>query len=271
MDNETKNRLSGPRAALSALARRAPGGLITVAEAADALGVDPRLASSHLNRLMAAGWLARARRGLYYVLPLDSANAESTTVEDPWVLAAKLLSPCYIGGWSAAEHWQLTEQLFRETFVVTSAGARTRTRNVLGAEFHIVRVPRARVSGFAKVWRGAVRVPVSDRERTIADALNSPEWIGGVRHLVEMLTTYRNSEHFSPAKLLARMAEINKGAAYKRLGFIYEQLFSPDEVIVRHCLERRSAGVIKLDPGVGVRGKIHKRWGLSANVQVEAS
>lgn len=244
--------------------------MITVAEAADALGLDPRVASSHLNRLAAAGWLARVRRGLYYVLPLDSGSAQSTTVEDPWALAAKLLSPCYIGGWSAAEHWQLTEQLFRETFVVTSAGARARSRSVLGAKLHIVRVPRGRISGFANVWRGAVRVPVSDRERTIADALNSPDWIGGVRHLVEMLATYRGSEQFNASKLLARMAELDKGAGYKRLGFIYEQLFGPDDVIVPQCLDRRSAGVIKLDPGIGARGKINKRWGLSVNVQVEA-
>lgn len=35
-------------------------------------------------------------------------------------MAAKVFEPCYIGDWSAAECWDLTEQVFREVVVVTS-------------------------------------------------------------------------------------------------------------------------------------------------------
>ena len=40
-------------------------------------------------------------------------------LEDPWVIAAQLYGPCYIGGWSAAEYWDLTEQIFRTVVVMT--------------------------------------------------------------------------------------------------------------------------------------------------------
>lgn len=267
----THNIPPSARDALAALARKATGGLISAADAAEALGVSGRAAVARLNRLTAAGWIARVQRGLYLIVPIDASSAASTTVEDPWVLANALFSPCYIGGWSAAEYWQLTEQLFRSTFVVTAAGARTRAKTFLGAELHIVRVPRARISGMATVWRGSVRVAVSDRERTIVDALVAPDWVGGSRHLIEMLITYRQSPSFNPAKLLERMNDVHKGSAYKRLGFLVERLFGIDEIIVPACLANRSAGAIKLDPAIATRGTLTKRWGLWINTEVGAA
>lgn len=257
-----------PRKALSALARSAQGGLVSSGAAASALGLSPAATTARLNRLAAAGWLRRVQRGLYLIVPLEASSPAATTADDPWVLANELFAPCYIGGWSAAEHWQLTEQIFRSTFVVTSAGARARERTLLGAEFQIARVPRSRLEGTTSIWRGAVRVLVSDRERTLADGLISPAWLGGCRHLAEIVASYRNSESFDATKLLARMAELDKGSAYKRLGFLMERMFGVDDVIVPACLERRSAGVIKLDPAVRSRGTLVKRWGLWVNVEV---
>ncbi len=70
----------------------------------------------------------------------------------------RAFAPAYIGGWSAAEHWGLTEQLFRSTFVVTAGSVRTTTSTLLGAEFRLVRVPPERVASVPSAWRGAVKV-----------------------------------------------------------------------------------------------------------------
>ena len=47
---------------------------------------------------------------------MDKINREfiniSSSLEDPLVIAEKLFSPCYVGGWSAAEYWGITEQIF---------------------------------------------------------------------------------------------------------------------------------------------------------------
>ena len=259
---------SGSRATLSLLARSAKGGLVSAEDAARVLGVGKRVAVARLSRLLAAGWLARAKRGLYLILPLEAAGAKATTVEDPWVMAEVLLSPCYIGGWSAAEHWGLTEQIFRTTFVATAGGARSKSRTILGTELHIVRVSRRRINVGTHVWRGPLRVPVSDRERTIADALLDPAWVGGVRHLVEILATYRRGPDWSPPKLLARMKELGKGAAFKRLGFLAEQVLDGELALVAECASAKTSGVIKLDPAVPSRGRLVKRWGIWANIDL---
>jgi predicted transcriptional regulator of viral defense system len=255
---------------LRRLARGSRAGLVTTERSAELLGVEANVASLTLGRLARRGWLSRVRRGLYLVLPLE-AGREGTAIEDPWVLARELYSPCYIGGWTAAEHWGLTEQLFRATFVVTAANIRRSQETFLGAEFHLTRATRERVANIAEIWHGSERIPVSDRERTIADALADPGWVGGIRHFVEILRTYRESKEWNPNRLLRRLEGIGSGASFKRLGYLLETVLPPDPSLVREALARRTSGVVKLDPAIAERGRIHTRWGLSVNVHLADS
>ena len=257
------------RAAVSALARSSSSGLISVAVAAKALGVTPARASGLLTRLTRSGWLTRLRRGVYYVLPLDSESAASTTHHDPWLVAIHLFGPCYIGGWSAAEHWALTEQLFAKTFVVTSANIRLREQAVLGLKFVLRKVPSNRVRGVPTVWRGSERVSVSSRERTLVDALRDPSWLGGIRNVADALSTYLEDPHSTATALLREMRSSGSGAAAKRLGFLLETLEFPAGTEIETLLALRPAGNIKLDPAIPSRGRLSKRWGLWINANVQ--
>ena len=251
---------------MAELARAAAGGLLTVPRAAEVLGVSSHQAAVQLGRLERSGWLARAQRGLYLVLPIEAMPGNGAIAEDAWVLATALFAPCYLGGWTAAEHWELTEQIFRSTFVVSAAPRRQQLENRLCTEFHIVRVRPDRMKGASPVWRSAQRVFVSDRERTIVDALIHPEWVGGIRHLAEMLTSYRESKEFDATKLLARANEQAKGSAFKRLGYLAERLWPQEHMLIEFAHKQRTTGVIRLDPAVTKRGTMSKRWGLWENV-----
>ncbi len=256
------------RKLVSDLARAASGGLVSVETAAEVLGIPSHAAAVRLGRLVRAGWLARAQRGLYMVRPIEAAAEVAPVAEDAWILAHRLFAPCYVGGWTAAEHWGLTEQLFRSTFVVSAGPHRKKSETRLSTEFHVVRVKSARLEGSSLVWRGSERIAVSDRERTLADALVHPTWVGGVRHLAEMLGTYRESKEFDARKLLARVDEVGVGAAYKRLGYLAETLWPAAEEVVEHARARRSTGTIRLEPSIPERGRMIKRWGLWVNVSV---
>ncbi|HEY4110071.1 type IV toxin-antitoxin system AbiEi family antitoxin domain-containing protein, partial [Puia sp.] len=72
-----------------------------------------------LSRLTKKGWLQRLRAGVYRILPLGSESV-NMIAEDAWLIAVEIFAPCYIGGWSAAEHWDLTEQIFNKTLVITA-------------------------------------------------------------------------------------------------------------------------------------------------------
>lgn len=268
MSSERRTPSRNPKDKLRLLAREAHGGLVTTERAAELLGLSPSQASLTLGRLVRRGWLARARRGLYLVLPLE-AGRDFGAIEDPWVLARELFAPCYVGGWTATEHWNLTEQLFRSVFVVTAANIRHSGEAFLGAEFHLVRGKQDRVARVSAIWRAQERVAVSDRERTIADGLATPSWVGGVRHLVDILRAYRVSKDWNPGRLLERLDEVRSGAAFKRLGYLLERELDADPHLVNAAFARRTAGVVKLDPAVGERGHLSTRWRLWVNVSRE--
>jgi predicted transcriptional regulator of viral defense system len=213
-------------------------------------------------------WLRRVRRGLYLVLPLEARPGAASVAEDPWVLAHEVFSPCYIGGWSAAEHWGLTEQLFRSTLVVTAAAPRSRTVELLGHEFRLFKVPRERVAGVEPIWRGTARVLVSSPERTIVDGLRHPHLCGGVRHLADIMREYATLPHHDFAKLAATVSAAGGGAAWKRLGYLSEILWQSEKALAEEARRRLSAGNARLDPAVARRGKLLRRWRLWINVDV---
>jgi len=254
------------RLVIAKLARAAKGGLLSVPAAAAALGVRSRQATVKLASLARRGWLLRARRGLYLVLPLEAEPGKPAVAEDPWVLAREVFSPCYIGGWSAAEHWGLTEQLFRSTLVVTAANVRAKSEEILGHEFRLFRVPRSRLAGAVEVWRGPERVAVSDRERTIVDCLRNPELCGGVRHLADMMREYAGGAERDMGKLVATARSAASGAAWKRLGYLAEQLWPEETSLVDEAKRHVTAGNVRLDPTVRHKGTLLRRWRLLVNV-----
>lgn len=259
------------RRALRELARNARGGIIALGRASEVLGVPTQTASATLSGLARRGWLKRLRRGLYLVLPLEAEARTSGVVDDPWLLAMVLFSPGYVAGWSAAEHWGLTEQIFRSTFVATNARVKRVRFNVTGMEFHLAQVSRRRLEGVTTIWRGTERVPVSNPERTIADALVNPAWVGGIRHLADILRAHHESAAWRPAKLLAALDAIGTGAAFKRLGYLADALALDSRAILDAATDRKTTGITKLDPAIHARGHLLKRWGLWVNAAVEES
>lgn len=259
--------LPSARSNLARLARAAAGGVISLGAAATALGVRPSVAVVRLRPLIKHGWVERLRRGLYLIRPLAVAPDQPAVPEDPWVLAREVFTPCYIGGWTATEHWGLTEQLFQSTFVVTSAAVRSTEANIGGHRFRLFRIPRTRASdGVLTVWRGAERVGVSGLERTVIDALRNPEIVGGGRHLVQIMRAYGDDKAHDFGRLVAVARAVASGAAWKRLGFLAEQLWPDGAAVAQTARRRVTHGYVRLDPGTKHRGKLVKRWGLWINI-----
>lgn len=221
-----------------------------------------------LAALARAGWLSRIRRGVYLILPLEAASGEVTTLTDAWAVASVLYAPCYIAGWSAAEHWGLTEQLFRSIFVATGANIRSRNEDHLGARFHLTKLRLEKMDGLATVWRASMQVRVSGPERTLVDAGVAPAWVGGTRHLGEMLGAYRELGGANENALSSELELYGNGAAAKRLGYLCERLWPSATYLISRCSALKSEGTAKLDPAVRARGRLVTRWGIWENVRV---
>jgi predicted transcriptional regulator of viral defense system len=252
------------RAYLEELHRRARGAF-DVSEASMILGVGQEEATQLLGYLARRGWLSRIRRGLYVAVPLDARHS-GEWIEDPWVVANRLFSPCYIGGWSACEYWDLTEQMFRTLLVVTGRRARHRDEEIQGLPFHLTVRNEKAFFGTVWVWRGQNRVAVSDPSRTVIDVLNDPGLGGGIRTVADVLEEYLRSEHRDDHRLVSYGDRLGNRAVFKRLGYLVEHGHAQAPELVQACLARRSSGLAKLDPAVDAVGRIVRRWGLRVNV-----
>lgn len=256
------------RTQIAKLARASRSGIISSADASKVLRVDAKTTGAKLASLTERGWLRRVRRGVYLIVPLETEPGKAATVADPWILAQEVFSPCYIGGWSAAEYWELTEQIFLSTLVVTAAAIRSKSIELAGQEYRLFRVPASRVRIETSVWRNSVRVKLSTRERTIVDCLRNPALSGGVGHLILMMKEYAGHPERDFNKLLIEAREADSGAVWKRLGYLSEILWPSEGSIVSEASRKLSAGNIKLDPSVKARGKLVKRWRVWSNVDL---
>ena len=245
------------RKRLSAVLRGSKG-TISVSEAAGILKTSDSAAAKMLALWAKKGWLSRVRRGLYVPVPLDSRTA-SVPLEDPWMVAERLYSPCYIGGWSAAVYWDLNEQIFRTIVVMTTKRPRIRKQTVNGTDFVLQTVSSRALFGLKPVWRGQVKVNVSDPTRTILDMLSDPLLGGGIRTVVDMFRNYIASKEKDLDLLIAYADRLGNGAVFKRLGFILELLSPGDKKTLGQCRERLTAGNSRLDPSIPSK-RLITRW-----------
>jgi len=247
------------RVRLAALIQRTKG-TISVSEAAGILKVSPTDAAKMLARWRKNGWVSRVRRGLYVSVPLESGTAD-VPLEDPWIIAERLFTPCYIGGWSAAEYWELTEQIFRTIVVMTTQKPRDRSPNIKGTKFLLRTIAEKAMFGLKPVWRGQVKIFVSDPTRTVLDMLDDPKLGGGLRPTVDILLNYLRSEKKDTKLLIEYANRLDNGAVFKRLGFLSERFAPAETYLVTECRSRLRMGNAKIDPSLPADRLITK-WRL---------
>jgi len=247
------------RKRLGEVVRRTKGTVIVV-EAAQILELPSVSTAKILARWAKAGWLARVRRGLYIPIPLEAASSD-VPLEDAWILAARIFEPCYIGGWSAAEYWGMTEQIFRTVAVMTAQKPRKRIFTMGGTEFKLRTVPKSAMFGLKPVWKGQMKILVSDPARTILDMLNNPTVGGGIRPTTDILKNWLESKDRNVPLLMEYADTLGSGAVYKRLGYLLESCCPEEQAAIETCLRSLTKGYASLDPSLESE-KIITRWRL---------
>lgn len=246
------------RGNLAAVLRRS-GDLVTVDDVVTALNVTRPVAAKSLARWGRQHWLKRLRRGLYAPVPL-ALSPEDQVLEDPWTLAPELFDPCYIGGASAAHHWDLTEQLFRTVFVYTVRPVRRAEQVVQDTVFELRHIQAKRIFGTKTLWRGRAKIQISDLHRTIIDLFDDPSSGGGIRHVQDCLRAYLAHSEADIPRLIEYGDRLSNGAVFKRMGFLAEKLNAPP-TLISACLERLTSGNAKLDPTLE-SPRLVRRWRL---------
>ena len=242
--------------------------LVTVDDAVSALGTDRHDAAVRLNRWARQGWLRRVRRGLYIPVPIDAEDPASWT-EDPFVLADEVWAPCYMSGWTSANHWGLTEQVFQTTVVKTARRVRKSEQTLLDHRYLVAHVAPDKLGwGTKRVWRDDRAVLIADPARTVADMFDAPAIGGGIRHCAEVLDAFLDDgdEH----ELIECVERLGNRAVFKRIGYVLSVTHPDRAELIEVCATQTSRGTSLLDPALPNSGRWSRRWGLRINAQIES-
>ena len=218
-----------------------------------------------LERLQNKGWIRRIRRGRFGVVPLSSGDNRSPQLHE-FVVAMELISPAVIAYWSALSHHGMTEQLPRTVFVATDHPVRRQPGDVMGVNYRIVSLKPDKFFGITKDWIDETPFSVTDREKTIIDGLDLPQYVGGVSEVVKALIG--SWKVLDENKLREYAAKIGNSAVAKRLGYMMETLGMGDGEAF-HASIPLAAGFSPLDPTMPKHGKYNRRWGLLINAEIQ--
>ncbi|MGH2565610.1 MAG: type IV toxin-antitoxin system AbiEi family antitoxin domain-containing protein, partial [Ginsengibacter sp.] len=169
----------------------------------------------------------------------------------------------------AAEHWDLTEQIFNSTVVFTGQKQRRTEHKIAGLSFKIKAISPKRFFGISKIWSNNSKIQIADIHKTIVDIVDDPAIGGGGLQMVEIFKAYIHKKEAS-LETLCKYAEIlSHGAVYKRLGFLIEKTKTSQSQWIDKLHSKIKSGIINFDPNGPKRGPIITKWGIRLNVPIE--
>lgn len=250
---------SQTRERLSKLLREG-GDVLTVEATARILEISGEHAAKSLARWCKQGWLNRIKRGVYIPVPVESIGKDRA-LEDSWVIIPDLFGPAYVGGWSAAEHWGLTEQIFRDICIFSTRPVAKRQQIIHNITFMVTHVSPNRLFGTKTIWKKEKKLSLSDPTRTIVDMFSNPWTGGGIQHVIDCFNEYSKSTHYSSELLLDYTSRCGNAVVYKRMGLIAEKLYGEQHPLIIACEAQMSKGNSQLDPAL--KGdRLVTRWRL---------
>lgn len=238
---------------IDAMAKR--GNVFTFDELVKVFNIPRNVLWVILSRLEKQGWVERIEKGKYLIIPLGAEKGEYTVNE--FVIGSLLVKPYAIAYWSALHFYGLTEQIPNTVFIQTTVRKKRQNVDIFGVKYKIIKVKGSKFFGIRKEWIEDTQVNITDKEKTIIDCLDKPQYCGGI---VEVAKALRSGK-FDKGKLLAYANKIENSGVIRRLGFLCEFLGIGIDI---PRVETRN--YLYLDPTMQKKGGKNAKWHLIVNV-----
>ena len=239
-------------------------------ELAPRVGLKDSYLGESLYHLRRNGWIVSLRRGLYAL----SSTVPGVAAAHEFEIAMALVNPVAISHWSALHYHDLTEQVPRVVFVLTTtetsiprmrgAGAKHSGGGYLAGDmtYRFIQVRPERFFGTEKVWIGEARVSITDLERTLLDGLSMPHYCGD---FAEVLHAFQVGMDRLDITRIARYAMRLDTATAKRLGWVLEY-HGNDSSSIEQLAALPIKGYRMLDPTGPRKGPCNSRWMVQENL-----
>jgi len=238
---------------LSKLARES--GTFNIDDAHKITRINKHYLRKILYRLEKKGAIERIERGKYIIIPLHGEKGKYTLNE--FVIGSLLVKPYAISYWSALNHYGLTEQIPTTVFVQTISWKKKQEIEVFGIKYRIIRIKETKFFGIRKEWIEGTQINITNKEKTIVDCLDKPQYCGGIIEVAKAL----KSEKYDMEKLSEYAKRIGNSGVIRRLGYLSEALG-----IDVKLPEIKTRNYLYLDPTMPKKGRKNAKWRLIINL-----
>lgn len=232
------------------------GDIFTFDEALETTGIQRNVLWVILSRLEKRGFIERIEKGKYMIVPLGAEKGKYTLNE--FVIGSILVDPYAISYWSALHHYGFTEQIPNVVFVQTTARKKRRKVDIFNVTYRIVRVKAGKFYGRRTEWVEDTKVYITDREKTIIDCLDKPQYCGGIVEVAKALYRY---EEMDQKKLSEYAQRIGNTGVIRRLGFLFDRMGIDIDLP-----EIDTRSYLRLDPTLPDKGPKSSKWRLTINM-----
>ena len=218
-----------------------------------------------LHSLVEKKWVLPLKRGLYVIVPLDIGvkGADAYLIHN-FIIAANLVTPYYIGYWSALNYHGLSDQIPSTTFIATTLAKKP--LKILDVVYHFVRLKKSKFFGITEIEVEANKVKISNPEKTIVDCLDHSEHAGGIDEVAKSI--YFSHQELDFKKIKDYAERMKNLAILKRLGFILEKSELLNKYKFVFADFQPSQGYPALDKLSPKKGKHNSKWGLLINKEI---
>lgn len=237
--------------------------IFTASDAAKALNKSHAECRKIISNLKAKKWVEKIEAGKYLIIPL-SAGVKPKYTEHEFIIGSKLAEPYYVAYWSALNYHHLTEQIPFSVFVATTK--RKSKRKILDIDYIFVTLSKKKFFGYIPANIAGKNVYISDKEKTVADCLDHPEYCGDITEAAKAL----KSSDLSYEKIVSYALKMGNATILKRFGYLSEAMhLKLDVMLKKKMLANITKGYSILDPSVKSRiGKRNERWMLLINRKI---
>lgn len=227
------------------------------------LGISKMHAYNLLKKMCKKGALDKVKSNLYVRVPAHLVHDRGKYAEDPILVAKHLAKPYFFSYNTALTLHGLAQQFARNYFIST-------TKHISKVKYHEnlicpVILTEKRFFGFDKKEYAKEEVIVSDLERTIVDAIDRPEYVGGYEEVLRCLS---DVEKINWDKLLTYIKKMDEKILVNRVGYVCDflKVDVPSSFIEKlHGMISKNIYYFEKDK----KGKFNKKWKIIVDPRLE--
>jgi predicted transcriptional regulator of viral defense system len=168
--------------------------------------------SDLITKLQSKKRLVPIKKGVYMIVPFSSVD-KKWALDDYKIADYLLKQDYYIGLFNSFNFHGFTEQIPNKIFIFNTKYSAD--KKILHYRFKFFKVKREKIFGVTNN-----KYPYSDRERTIIDALEYPEYLGGLSEVIDRV----NSSKYDKAKLIDYAIRYKSIKIMKLVGMLTKDL-----------------------------------------------